>query len=163
MNSGRPKSEELYELIQIECGNVSIRTIKKVFVGFIRVFMNQLKIKESIKIPKFGTFTITKRKEKIAKVGDMVNGGTKYVHIAPIYVMTFTPSSSLMHIINDRDFDVGSLLKRKAKNEKPKKITTETKVLADILANSKDRKMKREQRRAENGKGNNQEGKSIDS
>jgi len=148
----RPKINELFDLISIETG-ITSKTIRKIFVAFYKIFINQLNLNGRILIPKFGSFVISRKKERILRVGDPHNGGVKYIHVKPDYEISFQPSKTLMDIINKRDFDVGNVLVRK-KNSKSNKNKKQEKTELSVMTRLLNRVADRERKESQDGEAN---------
>lgn len=97
--------EQLFELIINEmCVGSSVNSVERYFDAFYRVFIKQIAIKGKLHIPTFGTFYLEQKEDKVMKVGDPHNGGSKFIHVKPKYYVTFKQSSFMDRIMNDNDF-----------------------------------------------------------
>lgn len=114
----------LCDLIAIEVGNgATSASAKRYLIGLYKVILQQLKLNKKIVLPKFGTFWLERREERIMNVGDPVNGGVKTIHVKPKNRVEFTQSTILEQNINQNKFKMKE--KKKKKKIVPLEITLE--------------------------------------
>lgn len=118
----KKRIDEIFELVSIKIGKSgSPKRAKEYILALYGIILEQLMLNGKMYIPKFGTFVIKQKEEKVLKVGDPINGGTKYVYVEPRNYIEFTPSNYFDRSVNENDFKLKKEKKPMQKQEKKRK------------------------------------------
>ena len=86
--------------------NTSPNTMRGYLEGFIKAILDELKLNGEVYIHNFGTFRIAQVGGETKKIGDPINGGTRYVFCKPKLRLSFTPSEVVNRMINENDYEM---------------------------------------------------------
>lgn len=120
----KTRLDEIFEVVAIRSGNSpNSKSVRKHFFVLYQFILEQLELNGKIMIPKFGTFYLRQKEEKVMKVGDPINNGSKYIYVEPRYYIEFVPSNYFDRSINENKFKLKKEFKPLKKIKKTKQMT----------------------------------------
>lgn len=130
---------------------LSEKTVRKVYDNLFLLTSEELRFAGSVKLKRFGTFTIVQKGGK-DKVVPKPDGSFESMFIEPYYAIKFKPSGEFMNYVNGRLVD-----KESRKRERRGILTKSEKALLNLKVDDKEKNLdialERLAKEINNGKG----------